>query len=68
VGQEVLQIACTHKNFGIQWLYSTNLGGNMNEGFYQFALDIIENLTTDEIEVGLLEFGIECKRKDEEEE
>lgn len=40
----------------------------MNEGFYQFALDIIENLTTDEIEVGLLEFGIECKRKDEEEE
>lgn len=35
----------------------------MNNDFYQYALDVIDNLTTDEIEAGLREFGIECQRK-----
>lgn len=35
----------------------------MNNEFYKFALDILESLTTEEIEVGLKEFGIECSRK-----
>jgi hypothetical protein len=35
----------------------------MNNEFYQYALNVIESLTTDEIEAGLREFGIECQRK-----
>lgn len=35
----------------------------MNDEFFKYALDIIDNLTTDELEAGLREFGIECKRK-----
>jgi hypothetical protein len=35
----------------------------MNNDFYQYALDVIDNLTDDEIEAGLRDFGIECQRK-----
>lgn len=35
----------------------------MNNNFYQYALDVINNLTTDEIEAGLREFGIQYQRK-----
>ncbi len=35
----------------------------MNNNFYQYALDLIDSLTADEIEAGLQQFGIECQKK-----
>lgn len=35
----------------------------MNNNFLQYALGILDNLTAEEMEAGMLEFGIECQRK-----
>jgi hypothetical protein len=35
----------------------------MNNEFYKYAVDLIDSLTTEELEVGLREFGIACQRR-----